>query len=36
MKKNQWSELIEGIIELIVFIAGFVVGVSVFLKHIVN
>lgn len=36
MKKSKWSELIEGILELIVFMAGFIVGVTIFLKHIVN
>lgn len=34
--KNKWSELISAIFELIIFMAGFIVGVTIFLKHIVN
>ncbi len=36
MKKSKRSELMEGVLELIVFMAGFIVGVTIFLKHIVN
>lgn len=35
-KDDKWKELVEGLIELIVFMAGFIGGVLIFLKHFVN
>ena len=32
MKKSNWKELVEGILELIVFMGGFVLGVLIILK----
>lgn len=33
MKKSKWRELVEAVIELIVFMSGFLVGLMIFLKH---
>ena len=35
MKNSQWKELVAGIIGLIIFMSGFIIGVSMFLKHII-
>ena len=34
-KKSSWHELVEGVIELIIFMGGFVTGLLIFLKHFV-
>ena len=35
-KDDKWKELMEGLLELIVFMSGFMGGVLIFLKHFVN